>query len=140
MSKNRKNQSAAIRLGPAIKAFGLCLIIGGAGIGYLWQKSLVTTLGQEIGHREQKLNQLKDQNEKFKRQLAELRSPTNLARRAVELGLGIPHPSQVIRLPEPGATPPAPAAPPALRAPATPLPPQAGNLVAARAPLAAQAR
>ena len=41
MAKNRKNQSAAIRFGPAIKAFLLCALVGGAGVGYVWQKGRI---------------------------------------------------------------------------------------------------
>jgi hypothetical protein len=45
MAKNRKNQSAAIRFGPALKALGLCLLIGGAAVGYVWQKNQIDQLG-----------------------------------------------------------------------------------------------
>jgi hypothetical protein len=36
MAKNRKNQAAAIRFGPALKASFLCLLIGGSAVGYVW--------------------------------------------------------------------------------------------------------
>ena len=39
MAKNLKNQAAAIRFGPALKASFLCLLIGGAAVGYVWQKN-----------------------------------------------------------------------------------------------------
>jgi len=45
MARNRKSQSAAIRFGPALKAFLLCLLIGGSGIGYVWQKDQIGRLG-----------------------------------------------------------------------------------------------
>jgi cell division protein FtsL len=105
MARNRKSQSAAIRLGPALKAFVLCLLIGGSGVGYVWQKDQIYELGQQIKRRESRLAELREQNEKARKQLAELRSPARLEQRARELnlGLGPPQPSQVLRLVEPRA-------------------------------------
>ena len=45
MAKNRKNQAAEIRFGPALKASFLCLLIGGSAIGYVWQKNQIYRLG-----------------------------------------------------------------------------------------------
>ena len=45
MARNRKYQSAAIRFGPALKALLLCLLIGGSGVGYVWQKDQIIRLG-----------------------------------------------------------------------------------------------
>ena len=52
MAKNRKHQSAAIRFGPALKAFLLCVLIGGSAVGYVWQKSQIEQLGDQIKQRE----------------------------------------------------------------------------------------
>ena len=103
MARNRKNQSAAIRFGPALKAILLCLIIGGSGVGYVWQKNQIDELGQQIKKRELRLSELREQNEKLKKQLALLRTPVWLEGRAKELnlGLGPPHPAQIRRLVEP---------------------------------------
>lgn len=111
MARNRKYQSAVIRFGPAVKAFLLCLVIGGAGVGYVWQKNQIYQLGQQIRRRELRLSDLQDQNEKLKRQLAMMRSPQYLDMRIKELNLGLvaPQPSQVWRLSEPAAAPEAPA-------------------------------
>jgi len=107
MARNRKNQSAAIRFGPAIKAFLLCAMIGGAGIGYVWQKSQISELGRQITQRETRLRELQAQNEKARKRLAEMRSPQFLEMRVKELNLGLAHtqPSQVWRLSEPAAAP-----------------------------------
>ena len=107
MARNRKNQSAAIRFGPALKAFLLCLFIGGSGVGYVWQKNQIYDLGRQIGQREAQLADLRDQNKKLKDQLAMLHSPTMLDERvrALNLGLGQPQPGQIWRLPEPAAAP-----------------------------------
>src|SRR5882762_6099378 len=107
MAKNRKNQSAAIRFGPAVKAFLLCALFAGSGIGYVAQKSQITELGRQIRKREVRLAELQDQNKKFRDLLQGLRSPAQLERRVIELKLGMTQaqPAQVWRLPEP-LTPP----------------------------------
>jgi cell division protein FtsB len=103
MAKNRKHQSAAIRFGPALKAFLLCLLIGGSGVGYVWQKNQIDQLGQQIRKREIHLKELQDQNEKLRRQMAYMKSPPFLEARIKELNLGLvpPQPSQVWYLKEP---------------------------------------
>jgi hypothetical protein len=103
MAKNRKHQSAAIRFGPALKAFLLCLLIGGSGVGYVWQKNQIDQLGQQIRKRELHLKELQDQNEKLRRQMAYMKSPPFLEARIKEFNLGLvpPQPSQVWYLKEP---------------------------------------
>src|SRR3974390_2492039 len=103
MARNRKYQSAAIRFGPALKAFLLCLLIGGAGGGYVWQKDQISQLGKQRKRRELTLAALADQNEKLRKQLGTMRSPLYLGKRIQELGLGLvlPQPAQVWRLGEP---------------------------------------
>jgi uncharacterized protein HemX len=103
MARNRKHQSAAIRFGPALKAIVLCLLIGGSGVGYVWQKDQIARLGQEIKLREERLGRLTQENEKKKNQLAAMHSLTFLDRRIKELNLGLaaPLPAQIWRLTEP---------------------------------------
>src|SRR5215470_11118950 len=103
MARNRRYQTAAVRFGPALKATLLCLLIGGSGVGYVWQKNELLRLGQQIKRREQRLDVLECQNEKLRKQLATVRSPQYLEGRIKELNLGLaqPQPAQVCRLPEP---------------------------------------
>jgi len=103
MARNRKYQSAAIRFGPALKAFLVCLLVGGSGVGYVWQKDQISQLGRQIKKRELRLAELEDQNEKLRKQLGWMRSPGFLERRIQELGLGLvrPQQTQVWRLTEP---------------------------------------
>jgi hypothetical protein len=103
MARNRKNQSAAIRFGPALKAFLLCSTIVCCCIGYVWQKKQIDELGQQMRKREARLLELREQNDKFKKQLAMLVSPRILDQRVKELKLGLvpPQPAQVWRLTEP---------------------------------------
>jgi cell division protein FtsL len=107
MAKNRKSQSAAIRFGPAVKALLLCLFIVGSGVGYVWQKSQIRQLARQIKEHELRLADLKGQNEKLKRYLAELRSPARLERRAADLNLGLAPPvaASKVQLVEPAAEP-----------------------------------
>jgi cell division protein FtsL len=103
MARNRKYQSAAIRFGPALKAFLLCLLIGGSGVGYVWQKNQIYELGQQIRKREQELMALENQNETLRKQLANLCSVSSLLARVNELNLGLvpPQPQQkwLLKLP-----------------------------------------
>lgn len=102
MARNRKNEAAGVRFGPAIKALLLCLFVAGAGIGYVWQKSQINSLGKEIKDREIKLAELKRQNKLRTDQLAQMRSPRVIDARVKELNLGLvpPQPEQVVRLVE----------------------------------------
>ena len=112
MARNRKYQSPAIRFGPALKAFFLCLLIGGSAVGYVWQKNQIYELGQQIKARETHLAQLAIQNKKLEKQVQDRRTPEFLKRRIRELNLGLVEaaPSQVWRLPEPSRDSPRPAA------------------------------
>jgi len=102
MAKNRKNQAAAIRFGPALKASFLCLLIGGSAIGYVWQKSEIGRLGQQILEREKRLTQTQNENKRLGDQIAILHSPVMLDCRAKELNLGLvpAQPLQVVRISE----------------------------------------
>jgi hypothetical protein len=100
MAKNRKNQAAAIRFAPALKASFLCLLIGGSAVGYVWQKNEIYRLGQQRIQREARLKQLQSDNKRLVDQIAVLHSPVMLDRRAKELNLGLAPatPLQVVRL------------------------------------------
>jgi len=108
MSRNRKSQSAAIRFAPALKAFVLCLLLGGSGVGYVWQQDQIARLGKQIKARESSLQNLQELNEGLRRQLEMMRSPGALQRRIVDLNLGLApaQPNQVLRLSEAGREPP----------------------------------
>lgn len=103
MARNRKKHTAAIRFAPALKAFVLCVLIGGAGVGYVWQKQQIIRLGGQITEREKLLNRLVEQNENRRRQLADMLTTQFLETRIKELRLGLvqPDPSQIWTLPEP---------------------------------------
>ena len=100
MARNRRNQSAAVRFGPALKAVLLCLFIGGAGMGYVWQQSQIYHLGKLLKQRENRREELVQTNKRLAHRLDELRSPTALDERVKKLNLGLApaQPGQIIRL------------------------------------------
>ena len=102
MSYNRKKQSGAVRLVPALKAFFLVLFIGGSCVGYVLQKNKIFELGQQIRQREARLERLKWDNKLRADQLAALQLPARLAERVKELKLGLvpPLPGQTVWLSE----------------------------------------
>jgi cell division protein FtsB len=103
MARNRKYRTTAARFGPAIKAFVLCLLISGSGIGYVWQKTQIVELGRQIKQRETRLGGLEKQNEKLKGQLADMRRMAYIEDRIKRQGLGLaqPLPTQIWSLSEP---------------------------------------
>ena len=100
MAKMQKEQAAIIRFGPALKALFLCLLIAGSAVGYVWEKSQVHQLGNQIKARESRLAQVRQDNQMLADQLAKLTSPVRLEQRAPGLGLVPAQPRQVVRLPE----------------------------------------
>ena len=102
MAKNRKAQSAAVRFGAVLRAFVLCFLIGGAGVGYVWQRGQIDQLGKDIKERETRLAELQRQNRIRGDQLAALVSPPQLEARIKKLNLGLVQPplSQIVRLVE----------------------------------------
>jgi|ERR1051326_4376937 hypothetical protein len=110
MARNRKAQSVAIRFGPAVKASLLCLLIGGSGVGYVWQKDQIARLGQQFKAKETRLMSLEKCNEGLRKQLAFLRSVQALEARIKELKLDLtpPQASQIWRLTEPDSSAPVP--------------------------------
>jgi hypothetical protein len=102
MARNRKNQSAAVRFAPALKALMLCLFIGGSGVGYVWYKNQVALLGWQIKEREIQLTKLRKQNCQSRVQFDALCSPLRLEQQIKKLNLGLMAPpvSQIVRLVE----------------------------------------
>jgi hypothetical protein len=74
----------------------LCLLIGGAAVGYVWQKNQIDQLGRQIKQRETKLAELRDQNKKLRDQMAMLRSPARLQQKMLELNLGLVAPRRAM--------------------------------------------
>lgn len=105
MARNRKYQSAAIRFGPAVKALVLCLLVGGSGVGYVWQKNQIYELGRQTTARESRLAALEESNEQLRKQLWNMRNPSALLNQTKALGLVAPAPTQIWKLTEPAREP-----------------------------------
>src|SRR2546429_9962154 len=107
MARSRKNQPAAVRFGPGLKAVIICLFIGSSGVGYVWQQNQLLELGRQKAEKEKRLNRLRVQNSQLARHLAELQSPKSLETRLKELNLGLrmAQPTQIVRLADASVTP-----------------------------------
>ena len=99
MARNRRND-AALRVAPVLLAVGLCALFAGLGVGYVWYKDQINILGHQIKDREQSLAKFQRENKTRREQLANLCSPQILdaSVKKLNLGLGPPALSQVIRL------------------------------------------
>lgn len=102
MAKNRKALPAGVRFGPVIKVALGCLFIGGAAVGFVWQKERVHALGKEIASSEIALAALQRENKVRADQLAYLMSPPALELRVKQLNLGLAQPplAQIVRMVE----------------------------------------
>jgi hypothetical protein len=103
MARNRRHQSGAVWLIPALKAGVLCTMLGGSAVGYVLQKNELHDLGRSITKREAVLERLKWENKMKAQQLANLQLPRNIADRVRQqkLPLGAPQPGQTIWLVDP---------------------------------------
>ena len=99
---NRKKGSSNVRFGPALKAVLICLITCSLGLGYVWQKQQINTLGQQIKEREVLLDKLRRENKRRGDNLAYLMSPQQLDSRLrqLKLDLIVPRPEQIVVLKE----------------------------------------
>lgn len=100
MAKNRKTQSAAVRFGPAVKVFLLCLVIGGAGVGYVHQKYQIVALSERMKTLEAKSAKLSHGRQLLQGRLAHLQSAAILEQQVSRMNLGLvpTPPDQVLHL------------------------------------------
>ena len=99
---NRKTGKTAVRFGPALKAVLICLVTCSLGLGYVWQKQQINTLGEQIKENEINLEELRRENKRRGDRLSFLMSPQQLdARlRQLNLDLEVPRPEQIVVLVE----------------------------------------
>ena len=99
---NRKKRGSTVRFGPALKAVLICLVTCSLGLGYVWQKQQINSLGQQIKENEITLEELKRENKRRGDNLAYLMSPQELDARLRELNLAlvVPKPEQIVVLQE----------------------------------------
>ena len=99
---NRKKGGSTVRFGPALKAVFICVITCSLGLGYVWQKQQINTLGQHLKEKEIALEQLRRENKRRGDNLAYLMSPQELDSRLAQLKLDlvVPRPEQIVILQE----------------------------------------
>lgn len=104
MSRNRKNQTAAVRFGPALRALSLCVFLGGSGVGYVWQKDQINLLGDQVRLCEKQYQQMRGRNVQLMRILASMQSPAAIEAqiRKIDLDMAAPEPDQIVRISESG--------------------------------------
>jgi hypothetical protein len=107
MARNRKSESE-FRLAPALTALTLFAVFVTLGVGYDWFKNQISVLGDQVKKSEIRLGELERENRVRRDQLAASCSPVALDARVkkLNLGLGPPALTQVIRLPDLAAEPP----------------------------------
>jgi hypothetical protein len=101
MARNRKNESGS-RLGPVALTLTLFALFVPLGIGYVWFKDQNDLLGDQVHKQENALAALENENRDLRRQLADLCLPEKLDGQVkkMNLGLGPPLQSQIVRLTE----------------------------------------
>ena len=79
-----------------------CFFVVAAGGGYLWNKSQIHTLGEQIRGYETRLENAKRYRMTLERTYAAMCSPADLEQRVkrMRLEIGPPQPDQIVRLPE----------------------------------------
>lgn len=102
MARKSKSLQADIRVLPAVTALVLCLVLGGAGVGYVWQQNQLYELGVQLGDAQVSLEKMERQNKKLADQLAFLSSPRELDAQIKKRNLGLvpPNQEQIVRLTE----------------------------------------
>jgi len=72
----------------------MCLLIGGSGVGYVWQKNQIYDLGRQIKQLEIRRDVLRHQNRMLENLLTKMSSPKELDARVKNSNLGLVPPRQ----------------------------------------------
>jgi len=74
----RKTVSQKMRESESLLAFIMVFAVGAVGVSYIMQTNTIATSGYEVDQYENKLNELKNENQNMKNEEAELRSIKNI--------------------------------------------------------------
>ena len=101
MARNSRNESS-FRLGPALTVLALLALLVPPGIGYVWFKDQNDVLGEQVKKQEVVRDELERENRVRRDQLANLCLPGALDAQVkkMNLGLGPPIQTQIVRLTE----------------------------------------
>lgn len=102
MRRNRKRES--LPTSAVARTLLACVCVAGVGLGYVWQKTQIYRLGDEIKKRESVLLAVEKRNSMLAAQLAYMKSPAQLETQCLQsrLGLVAAREAQVVRVYEPG--------------------------------------
>jgi len=102
MKQNRKREP--LRLGTVTKSLIACMCIAVLGLLYVYGKTRIDRLGDEMVKREAILTATEKRNTMLAAQLAQLKSPAVLEQRCQQYNLGLtaPKDTQMVRVYEPG--------------------------------------
>lgn len=105
MWRRVQSRNGVIGAGWIVKAVLVCLFAGGSCAGYLWQKSQVHLLGQEIRGLETDLERLAKGNDVLRQRYSVLVSNPVLEQQVEQFGLDLrsPAPEQILRIREVGS-------------------------------------
>lgn len=108
MSLKRRQKKTVARfawLKPAVAALSVCAFIGGAAVGYVWQKKQNVGIYDRIAERQRELHDLEETHAELMKEHDRLLNPLVLEKMVQRFGLNLrmPDPDQIIRLPEPEA-------------------------------------
>lgn len=103
MASSRRSQFGGARGGPLLLALALCAFLCASGMGFVWHRNRNDDLARQIRQVAARIDQLRAVNQILDRQLEELRSPQALEAgvRKWNLGLVMPPPESILRLPPP---------------------------------------
>lgn len=107
MARKYRSKPTGLRAGSLIMVLGILLFACIAGMGYVWHRNRNEQLGRQIRETSARLEASRSANFVLDQQLEGLKSPRVLeaAVQRLNLGLVMPQPEQILRIPEgqPGA-------------------------------------
>jgi hypothetical protein len=87
MAARGKRALRTVRAVPVIQALLICLFVGGAAIGYVYQKNQLNRLNRAIEDLRDRRDRLVSQGEEYRRKVSELHAPDRIRAEVERLGL-----------------------------------------------------
>jgi hypothetical protein len=102
-----RKKTNAVEASTIAKVVALSLFIGGSGVGYVFQKSQIVGLGDQVAGNLETIHELEERhkNVRLKFERATSREQLELMARRFQLPLGEPDRKWIIELPEPRVEP-----------------------------------
>jgi len=97
--ERKKALSSGFRMGRITLSFFLVMLICAAGVFYIFEVNNIATKGYEIKSLENRLNELRRENENLRLREAELRSIYKIEEKTEELNMVVPQNISYLNLP-----------------------------------------